>query len=836
MINDHRKVKPRRLLLSFATVSMLFGVASVFSTSDLSKTPPKQYAGIIGIEQSIQRAADTTLQSNPEQFFFDRIYEKDRIESLGETYVDFVNAPNKPTMHLGGREVEYDYISWCLKTLDTNQLDEMNNIIESMEDDSSRQDLRRNLAATQLMIDQTDEGSDYQKLSHEFLELAVTVKESNSRVVVDSRAPAKPRSSTIYQRRKLKTIYTEWFDEDATYVGNFDVYGECIFGQRVSNNMTIVPTNIDPNDTLQNLNYVYYPDYDDKPFGIYAPTSTPLGSTNQYSVSKNGQNFQIPEIGRAYTWNPGAQNHWIWEWCGFYYLYPVHYTGTIEYRMPQGVTSYPHAETRSFEYKTHNFPWFYTLQNVTLILDYTGKEKMLVEYPQSDIKYPMTKEVHYARNQYAKNSQGIPYESLYPTIADLPLTWDFVPFGLGTYFHRLSAENSAHSTNEKRFLTHTYFDALLGVYIDGESELVYDSFFPSGQLVLDSHVKGTFNFGTNNSYQEGPINTISSIAHFPRDVTPYLIWGNDQSDYDLYTPFERFVWDKDASISGDGHTLSKTVLTSRYTNGLINTNGTEIPAFIQTGERCFVTDTHAPYFNQIGIQHLTTFATDIDWTTAITGLSDNVSNPGPDLAIHLYEIDNITYGRVGLYSVTVGAMDAAGNIFERTFSVFVMLPPGTALSANIYGYSNVYNNSVENHIISSDRRSIEIERYRVGFISGKYLTLSAKTRNVDHAYIKYSLPSLLIKRVSFDMALWSSTESLQMNSVITLQVQENGYWYTHYTFAYSSLGKDKDELLAYDFDFLSNPIQSFKISVQTNSVNNDNNRGRLVLDNVYIQW
>jgi len=58
-------------------------------------------------------------------------------------------------------------------------------------------------------------------------------------------------------------------------------------------------------------------------------------------------------------------------------------------------------------------------------------------------------------------------------------------------------------------------------------------------LVTDSVNRGTYNFVDSE---------VSRIGHFFRDVLPYILWGNDETDRQTTTVFERAFGTYDGEI------------------------------------------------------------------------------------------------------------------------------------------------------------------------------------------------------------------------------------------------------------------------------------------------
>lgn len=151
---------------------------------------------------------------------------------------------------------------------------------------------------------------------------------------------------------------------------------------------------------------------------------------------------------------------------------------------------------------------------------------------------------------------------------------------------------------------------------------------------------------------------------------------------------------------------------------------------------------------------------------------------------------------------------------------------------NMYRLGNEYCDEIRNAEFQIDNTLCFVNMYRVGFIDKKYLTLSAKTKGTNTAFIEYEF-SRQINALTFDAALWSANESLKENSSIKIDIFTNNTWENYYVFNYDKMSKSKEKLYPYCFYFL-NSINKFRIIINTNNVNNENNRGRMVIKNVKI--
>lgn len=152
-------------------------------------------------------------------------------------------------------------------------------------------------------------------------------------------------------------------------------------------------------------------------------------------------------------------------------------------------------------------------------------------------------------------------------------------------------------------------------------------------------------------------------------------------------------------------------------------------------------------------------------------------------------------------------------------------------------YPSVYNNftPISETIISQTGQQILTNRLRCGVIAydgSSYLTLSAKNKDATSAYLEYYLSDYILE-INYQLALWSSNESLILNSSIRLEILQDDAWTIVRTFTANSMSQSKDNLISYTTT-LSNPTKAFGFIVETNQVSNDNNRGRVVIGDINI--
>lgn len=156
-----------------------------------------------------------------------------------------------------------------------------------------------------------------------------------------------------------------------------------------------------------------------------------------------------------------------------------------------------------------------------------------------------------------------------------------------------------------------------------------------------------------------------------------------------------------------------------------------------------------------------------------------------------------------------------------------------SISENDYDYeSQYYFIEKTKNISTSQGSNIFTKRLRAGIVDNK-LVLSAKRKNAGLAYIEYYF-DYNINRVNYDLSLWSENESLILNSSIRFEAQDNrGNWITMREFDAKLMSKNKELPINY-YSEITFPSKAFRFIVETNEVQNENNRGRVVIGNIDI--
>ena len=176
----------------------------------------------------------------------------------------------------------------------------------------------------------------------------------------------------------------------------------------------------------------------------------------------------------------------------------------------------------------------------------------------------------------------------------------------------------------------------------------------------------------------------------------------------------------------------------------------------------------------------------------------------------------------GLYSLSVSKTDEIELIEE-------------SISDQTFGFQNEYVDDLNRKPVSLDSGfNFTTQRIRCGYINNQYLTLSAKCKNAGLAYLQMDFTKD-IQSFDFEMAIWSDEEYLNQKSSIVLETKDrNGIYNVEHTFNIAEMSKNKDSLDPYSFVF-NKETYGVRISVRTNQVNYEKNKGRVVLSNFVLR-
>ncbi|MGM9813695.1 MAG: hypothetical protein ACI32C_02135 [Candidatus Enteromonas sp.] len=175
----------------------------------------------------------------------------------------------------------------------------------------------------------------------------------------------------------------------------------------------------------------------------------------------------------------------------------------------------------------------------------------------------------------------------------------------------------------------------------------------------------------------------------------------------------------------------------------------------------------------------------------------------------------------GLYSVSVSKANEITPIIEN-------------INGADFGFQNEYVDNENRTSISLDSGfSFTTQRIRCGYINNQYLALSAKCKDAGTAYLQMDFVQD-INAFNFGIAIWSGAEYLNTKSSIVLETKsKDGVYNIFYQFNISGMSKDKDVLDLHSFTF---PEETYgiRIRVNTNQVNYEKNKGRVVLGDMSL--
>lgn len=156
------------------------------------------------------------------------------------------------------------------------------------------------------------------------------------------------------------------------------------------------------------------------------------------------------------------------------------------------------------------------------------------------------------------------------------------------------------------------------------------------------------------------------------------------------------------------------------------------------------------------------------------------------------------------------------------------------ITKNDYNFLNSYNNVLKSQSLNLSNIKCDITYLRAANINNN-IVLSAKNKNTTTAYIEYYFNKYIVELI-YEFGLWSENEYLAKNSSIRLEGYDEDYdiWFLIREFAPNKMSTSYTDLKQY-IDIFEIPIKSFRYIISTNQVNNDNNRGRVVLGNMVIK-
>ena len=242
------------------------------------------------------------------------------------------------------------------------------------------------------------------------------------------------------------------------------------------------------------------------------------------------------------------------------------------------------------------------------------------------------------------------------------------------------------------------------------------------------------------------------------------------------------------------------------------------------------------------------------YVSSINKTTNSISNPTASGGIYAPRREGYVFrGWMPQGSTSVGSLVSASRLTSSPDGVYnafwtrvlilepndpyppVAVIPPISISENAYDYSGQYNmEPLTSPITLPDESLFLTNRLRCGVIDGE-LTLSAKKENVDTAYLEYIFWSP-ISSYSIDLGVWSRSEGLTTQET-TIELQnreENGEWSTALSLNAATMSL-KDNKTTYTINTTTN-VRAFRLIIHTNLVNNNNNRGRICIGDVNVNF
>lgn len=235
------------------------------------------------------------------------------------------------------------------------------------------------------------------------------------------------------------------------------------------------------------------------------------------------------------------------------------------------------------------------------------------------------------------------------------------------------------------------------------------------------------------------------------------------------------------------------------------------------------TDTYGELFNEIVP------------AVSVNGRMQFDDNSGINMNFSIKRVMNYNqqiYIRVRGYSDSVTGIYSLKVLCTGAYSI-----TSRTITPSDYKFDGIYNFVSEaKHINLSNEFNFQTNRLRCGYIGEQYLTLSAKRKNAGLAYLEFNFEQNLFS-VDFNISLWSDSEALNSaeSSIKFQYIDYRNVWKDAIVFNASTLSKSKDIQQQFSYNF-STPVHGFRFYVTTNAVNNENNKGRVVIGDVVVNY
>lgn len=217
----------------------------------------------------------------------------------------------------------------------------------------------------------------------------------------------------------------------------------------------------------------------------------------------------------------------------------------------------------------------------------------------------------------------------------------------------------------------------------------------------------------------------------------------------------------------------------------------------------------------------------------------NNGDSGNSVDFHNYNnataVDNNTHKEIcscGKERINEHYFNYENGVYSCKVCGFIREIEEDTISVSNYGYEGQYFFEEKTKDITTTLgNNVTTKRLRTGIVNGN-LALSAKRKNAGRAYLEYYFEEKVIQ-INFSMGLWSDSESLIENSSIRLEGLLNDQWVTIRSFDARNMSTSYSTLMDYSVT-LNYPLYAFRFIVETNQVNNDNNKGRVVIGDITI--
>ncbi len=158
------------------------------------------------------------------------------------------------------------------------------------------------------------------------------------------------------------------------------------------------------------------------------------------------------------------------------------------------------------------------------------------------------------------------------------------------------------------------------------------------------------------------------------------------------------------------------------------------------------------------------------------------------------------------------------------------------ITPNMYGFESQYFYSVKEKKIETGKLTINTKRLRTGYIENQFINLSPRKADAGLAYLEYNLVNKQIKKIKFNLSLWSGAEQLNVaDSRLEFQYCQNGAWFIKQNLLDPTyLSYDRSHQKEYEIIF-NEPISTFRF-YSTSSAIGERNKGRSCVGDMYIRF